>query len=282
MRRFCIVTNRIKDTDYTQTKRVVRYLEQKGCKCFEISENSQTSIEHHDFSNVPEDTECCIVLGGDGTIIEAAEALAESGLPIIGINLGTLGFLSIIETDGIEEALDMLVADDFVIENRMMTEAEVCHNGNIETFLSLNDIVITRNGILRVISTEAYVNGSLVSSFDGDGVIVATPTGSTGYNLSAGGPVVTPEAKLMVLTPICPHSLYSRGIVVSAADEIKVRLVSRRKSQPDEAVLTIDGRISYNLSSEDLITVRASEKKTKLIRFKNQSFFDLLHKKLGN
>lgn len=272
MKSFCIITNRMKDPSLEFTGVVRDYLDNRGC---EVT------------SDVNADYDCVIALGGDGTIIETARILNGRETPIVGINLGHLGFMSSVEKSEIYRALDALIAGDFAVESRMMIEARIERGENSDgadddfSYIALNDIVINRMGFSRMITTHVYVNDSLVNSYFGDGVIVSTPTGSTGYNLSAGGPIVTPEAELCVITPICPHSLSMRSVVVGAHDNISVRVDISRELDPDNAILTVDGQQAMALGHGDTVYIRRAERKVNLIRFKDKSFFKLLYMKLG-
>lgn len=286
MKNFCIVTNRQKDPEFEVTNMVSAHLMQHGCRCDRVPEMAD-GVCGADmaaaFTAVAPDTDCCIVLGGDGTIIQTARMLCDREIPILGINLGTLGFLSIVEREEITGALDALISNSFRVENRMMADVEVIRlDGTRRRHTAINDVVVSRRGFLRTIAVKAEVNSSIVSTYTGDGLIVATPTGSTGYNLSAGGPVVTPEAELFVITPICPHSLNNRSIVVSDNDEITLRLEQCKKTQPDEAIVTIDGQETIDLTTGDVVRVTRSELKSRLIRLHDKSFFKVLYMKLGD
>ncbi|MHB8158672.1 MAG: NAD(+)/NADH kinase, partial [Desulfocucumaceae bacterium] len=173
--------------------------------------------------------ECLLVFGGDGTILNGARLVASSGVPLLGINLGHLGFLSEIDIPEILEGLESVLKEDYYIEERIMIEAAVFREGiEIERSSGLNDAVITKGAFARLIFLETRVNGEHVTTYPTDGLIVATPTGSTAYSLSAGGPVVTPELDLMLITPICPHALWARPIVISADCRVEVELLSEK------------------------------------------------------
>ncbi len=234
-----------------------------------------------DVSWIPEDTDCVIVLGGDGTIIRAATDLYQREVPLLGINLGTLGFLAEIERQDIIPALDSLLQQDIQIQERMMICGEITReNTTIYQDYALNDLVIGRNGFSRIISVSVFVNDILVDTYHGDGVIIATPTGSTGYNLSAGGPVAAPSTNLMMVTPICPHSMGQRSVLVSAEDEITILIDKSKKTQTDEAIATFDGRMGMELKAGDRILVKKAEKVTKLIKINQKNFYEILRNKL--
>ncbi len=294
MKSFCIVTNNEKDPKLKYTHLVQKRLEELGA---EVTTDIDAKYE------------CMIVLGGDGTIINAVRSVKQKCVTVIGINLGHLGFLSSVEKNEIDKALKALIDDDFDLETRVMIEAGVVRG---ETYyesmaaggekvkrpktgkknktsepdvrfehVALNDVVINRKGYSGMITTDVTVNKSLVSSYFSDGVIVSTPTGSTGYNLSAGGPIVTPEAQLMVITPICPHSLNMRSVVVSFSDKIDIHMDLSRSNNQGNAVLAIDGQVAAELYHDDRVYVRCSNRRVKLVRFKDKDFFRLLYMKLG-
>ena len=223
--------------------------------------------------------DCVIVLGGDGTLIRAANKLLGTGIPIFGINLGTLGFLTETGLAGMERALDQLILGQYEIEERMMLHVNA---GADFADTALNDIVITRSGFSRLISVRVYVNEELMEVYRGDGVIIATPTGSTGYNLSAGGPVVLPNASLIVITPICPHSLNARSIIVSDKDSLRLVIEKEKKTQEEEAIVTVDGRNAKELKAADWITIEKSAEVAHLVKLKNRTFFEILREKFRN
>lgn len=286
MDRFLIITNEDLDKDNILTGLISRYIEEAGKKATLMSVRS---LEKNKEAYSALDAECAIVLGGDGTIIRCATLFMDLNLPILGINLGTVGFLAEIEKNHTIDALDRLFANDFVIENRIMLKGELkagSHNKapkNKDFYkdYALNDIVITRMGLSRIISLKIYVNDELIDDYRGDGVIISTPTGSTAYNLSAGGPIIASKADVMVITPICPHSLSPRSVVVSADDTIKVVIKESKKTQLDEAIATFDGQNVIELSTNDKIIITKAEYNTKLIRLNHTSMFEVLRSKLN-
>jgi NAD+ kinase len=285
MDRFLIITNREKDIDFLVTKKIVAYIEKAG-KAATLSSVSSVKDESEAVI-IPENIDCAIVLGGDGTIIQAANDLMTYDIPILGVNLGTLGFLAEIEEQNAFEALDRLFQDDYRIENRIMMEAEILYSGDQglekeQSGYALNDVVITRKGFSRIINLGIYVNDELVDNFLGDGVIISTPTGSTAYNLSAGGPIIMPQASVMVITPICPHSLSPRSVVVSAEDTLKVVVGKSKKTQEAEAIANFDGKLVIDLGTDDSVIIRKAKYNTKLIKLNRTGIYEILRSKLGN
>lgn len=283
MERFCIITNRDKDEELAVTNQIRSILTENNRKWVLTEEHIAANGCHYTRAEeIPKDTECVIVLGGDGTLLQVAHDLEGRDIPILGINLGTLGFLAETELSEVERALQLLFEDQYLIEEHMMLTAEfLCKEKPEEVPDALNDLVVTRSGFSRLIHLGIYVNGELVNDYRGDGVIISTPTGSTGYNLSAGGPILSPSAEMMVITPVCPHSLNTRSIVVSAKDTIEVRIRMSKKTQDEEAIATIDGSYAVNLKAEDSIVIRQAERTTRLIRFRSGSFFQILRMKLN-
>jgi NAD+ kinase len=282
MDHFLIITNREKDIDFLVTKRIVAYIEKAGKKAVQSCVSTESCA-----TDIPEGIDCAIVLGGDGTIIQTANDLMAADIPILGVNLGTLGFLAEIEKQHVELALERLFRDDYRIENRLMLEGNVTYNpmneaqGDNSPGYALNDIVIVRKGFSRIISLGIYVNDELVDNFLGDGVVISTPTGSTAYNLSAGGPIVTPKADVMVITPICPHSLSPRSVVVSAEDTVRVVVGKRKKTQEAEAIATFDGKKVIDLGTDDTILINKAIYSTKLIKLNRNGIYDILRSKLN-
>lgn len=284
MERFCLITNRGKDENLEITAAIMDYMEKNRKHCVLLDEKKSENFEYYytDTDNIPGNIECAIVLGGDGTIIQAAHDLMDKSIPILGINLGTLGFLAEIERNNLYEALDSLFTGDCNIEDRMMLRGYI-HRNSLQAYTgaALNDIVITRSGFSRIISFSVYVNDELVDRYRGDGVIISTPTGSTGYSLSSGGPVVKPDSKAMIITPICPHSLTARSIVVSWDDRIKIRIDKSKKTQEEEAIATFDGRMAILLQTEDVIDICRAREETRLVKINQTSFFEILRTKIG-
>lgn len=234
MKNFLILTNEKKDPGLRISKHIQEYIERSGGTSYRMCDFTRDIQEN--ISCITEDTQCVVVLGGDGTMLHAARLIVPHDLPMVGVNLGTLGFLTEIELQNLYEGLDCLLKDEFQVEKRSMLKGTVIHHDQETYHLSaLNDIVITRSGFSRIISLRIMVNGKFLDDFSADGVIISTPTGSTGYNLSAGGPVVNPKANVILVTPVCPHSLHAKSMVLSQEDEIEIYLENVRENQLEEA-----------------------------------------------
>ena len=213
-------------------------------------------------------------------MIQAVRELRNKHLPLIGVNMGTLGYLTEIELPKIEESLEKLFCGAFLPERRMMLQGKL--EGKKED-IALNDIVVARAGSIRVIHFNIYVNGQLLNSYQADGVIISTPTGSTAYNLSAGGPIVEPTAEMFVITPICSHALNTSSIVLSAEDEIVIEIGKGKGDTVEEASVTFDGADVIPVYTGDRITISRSEKTAKLLKLSEESFLETLRKKMkGN
>lgn len=218
-----------------------------------------------------------IVVGGDGTILRVARELACWGLPILGINVGHKGFLAEIEADDLPDYLEPLISGDYSISERIMLDAYVVRKERtVAEFIALNDVAATKGPFSRIIRIDSYIGDDFFESYTGDGVIISTPTGSTGYSLSAGGPIVSPALDVLVLTPVCPHSLYNRSVIVDGSELVSLTVYTWQS----EIVLTVDGQVGFELSEGDQVNVSKSPYKTSLVTFKDRSFYQLLGRKL--
>ncbi|MCI8926403.1 MAG: NAD(+)/NADH kinase [Lachnospiraceae bacterium] len=284
MKFFYVIANSTREGALTTAGFIRDYLENLGIACVVDAGTPRLDRDGYTYrEQVSPQVDCIIVLGGDGTLLQAAVDLAELDIPFLGINMGTLGFLTEVNKDGIKSALEKLIREEFTIEKRMMLlgrsyEAETVKD---ET-RALNDIVITRRGSLQIINFNIYVNGQLLHRFHGDGVIVATPTGSTGYSLSAGGPIVEPKAELILLTPICPHSMHNRSIVLSSKDRVTVEIESSRDGETQEVEAIFDGCHKVLLRTGEKIEIRKSKKTTGIVKLSQVSFLEVLHRKLSD
>ena len=288
MKNFFIVTNLIKDPRQEHTKMIRSYLEERGSAVTVLMRDSLSKQEllagaEHNPLLVPDDTDCILVLGGDGTLLQAARDTLRLDIPLLGIKLGSLGFLAEVEKGQITQALDHLLADEYFIEERMLLSGRY-FSGDEEKGRAhaLNDIVITRNGPLMVVPYEIKVNGNELTQYHADGVILSTPTGSTGYNLSAGGPIVDPKASLIVMTPICPHTIATRSVVLAAEDEVEITFGGSQDDPTKQicAMLNFDGGLAVPVGRGDRVVVHRSERKVKLIRLSSRSFVRVLQRKL--
>ncbi len=279
MERFYIITNNLKDPDHRVTQEMKSYIVSHGKTCLLCDKDEDGHIIQE---RVPKAVDCAIVLGGDGTLIRAARELKNHSIPLLGVNMGTLGYLAEVELPNYKEALCYLFEQMPEIENRMMMQGNISGSKSEEN-VAMNDIVITREGTLRIVHFNVYVNGMLLSSYQADGIIVSTPTGSTGYNLSAGGPVVEPTASMFVITPICSHALNASSVVLSAEDTIEIEICEGRYGRIEHALVTFDGADTIRLETGDRVIIKKAEETTKLIKMSNESFIKIMREKMkGN
>ena len=230
---------------------------------------------------IPDMIDCAIVIGGDGSLIEVARTLWKKDVPILGINMGTLGYLTEVEVSNLAEDITQMLKGDYLYEERMMLEG-MFPNGKKD--VALNDIVVSRKGDdLRIIYFKLFVNGELLNSYEADGIIISTPTGSTAYNMSAGGPIVEPTASLTVITPICSHALNTRSIVLSSDDEIVIEIGEGRRGNIEKVLVTFDGATSVPLETGDRLTICKAKESTKIMKINKISFLEILRRKMkGN
>lgn len=281
MKHVIIITNKPKDPQLLVTREISAYLEDAGVTCSvyadEISAEKWQEILHTEGKQI----DMILVLGGDGTLLRAAKDTAQAKIPVIGVNLGTLGYLAEVERTNLKPALDQLLAGDYTIEERMMLKGQVFRNGKIlEDCCALNDVAIVRNGRLQMLYFQIFVNGKFLKEYHADGMIVATPTGSTGYNMSAGGPIVEPAANLLLLTPVCPHTLQNRSVILKAEDEILIRVRKREGYDQANMDVTFDGGTSVGLEPGDEVRIVKSDLITSIIKLSEASFLDVLQRKL--
>ena len=277
MNNFFIIANKQKDINLEITEQIRHHISRLGavCNIYDQYDRDVSSID------IPEGTQCILVIGGDGTILAAARMLVGSNIPLLGINLGTLGFLADVNLADLSKTLDLLLQDQYQVENRIMLTAEVYKQGEkAATYIALNDFNINRFGASRVIGLKVDINGSVIDRYRADGVIVCTPTGSTGYNLSAGGPIINPTCKNFVITPICPHSLTARSIVLAKEDIVTVEVEQIRSNIKEEAIISFDGREGPSLFPGDQVKIYKSQEVTPFIKATEVSFVQILKEKL--
>jgi NAD+ kinase len=262
--------------EWLRTKKVEVYIEEEMGRLL-----SQTPSQHYWKSikreEIPTDIEMIVVLGGDGTLLSVARQVWNKNIPILGVNLGGLGFLTEITLDELYPVLEKVLRNDFEINEREVLNAGVIRNGKrIAEFIVLNDAVINKGALARIIDLETTINGEYLSTFRSDGLIISTPTGSTAYNLSAGGPIVYPSLHTIIITPICPHTLTIRPIIIP--DDVKIRALL--KSRDEEVTLTLDGQQGFTLAFEDVVEVGKAEGHILLIKSPYRQYFELLREKL--
>ncbi len=276
MKHFHIITNEIKDKDLSITAKLQAVIEKHGgsSKVFLCNKDGIEKQKNN--------ADCVLVLGGDGTLLSVAREVAGMHVPVLGINLGTLGFLAEVELNRMDEAIERLMKGDYLTEERMMLDAMIVHDGE-ETALSpaLNDVTLTRCGSLQIIRYSIYVNGKFLSNMSADGVIVATPTGSTGYNMSAGGPIAEPGAQLLMLTPICAHTLNSRSIILRSDDVVEIVIGSGNDGSKLTVEAASDGNEKMLLSTGDTLRICKSDKTTVIVKLDERSFLEALHRKMS-
>lgn len=284
MEHFYVITNPTKDPGLKTACSIREYLARHGKECIVDEGTKKSDREGYTYKEqVSREVDCVIVLGGDGTLLQAATDLADRDIPFLGINFGTLGFLAEVNRTGIEDALEKLIKDEFEIEKRMMLCGKSYGTqGMKDEARALNDIVITRKGSLQIIHFNIYVNGQFLHRYQADGMIISTPTGSTGYSLSAGGPIVEPKANLILLSPICPHSMQSRSIVLSSEDTVVVEIESGRDGDIQEVEAIFDGCHKVSLCTGEKIEVKKSKKTTGIVKLSQMSFLEVLHRKMSD
>lgn len=265
------------------TNRLIKRLQELGARIMMQSrfQENFANIGVDFFENFNEMIRACdlmVALGGDGTIIHCARHAAAFDKPILGVNVGRLGFVAELETDEFDE-LGKLAAGNYQIENRMMLEIRYMENGQVRTCSALNDAVISRGALAPMPDFRVGFNGQTVCDYRGDGLIVSTPTGSTAYSLSAGGPIIDPQLACILLSPVCSHSLLTRPVVFGPDAKLSVQTCFRTQS---EAYLTMDGEIFVKIDPSQKIEFYRSEKTVKIIRLKNHNFYEIVNEKLGD
>lgn len=258
------INNKVLNTIIKKTSQLVK---EPNIKIFTNSENLKNEITN--------DLDVIITLGGDGTILSTARAVVRHGIPILGINTGNLGFLTSIEISDVEEALIKLFNKNYYTENRLMLKCELKNYNKVFEFNAFNDIVVSKGALSRVAEYEIFVDKEYYTTVVSDGIIISTPTGSTAYSLSAGGPIIYPTLDVISITPICPHSLGVRTIILGSDSDISIKI----KRSSESLFITIDGQKSDELDDNAIINISKYPYKCKLIRFKDYSYFKVLTNK---
>jgi len=275
-----LVINYEKEKAQEITNWIVDWLSFKKIKVY-VEGDKDKGIRRKDFSCTNEkffnSVDLIISLGGDGTLLRAAKIAATDGIPIFGVNLGGLGFLTQIGIDNLEIFLEKIYQGKCFLDERMMLDGIVKRKEKeIKKFTALNDIVIGKGAFARLISLATYINDDYVITYSADGLVISTSTGSTAYSLSAGGPIVNPNINSMILTPICPHTLSTRPLIIGENDQVRITL----ELSEEEVMVTIDGQEGFTLEPKDEVIVKKSIYKTRLIAFKEKSFYAILREKL--
>lgn len=274
--KFCILANMEIKENLNYINMIKNYLESINQNC-EIANSKQDMFGNYVYDNIPLDTNYLIVLGGDGTILQSVQNSIKINAPIIGFHTGTLGFLCEYQINSFKEIIDKVIKNEFIIEERMLIEV---FKDELLLDTCLNDIVISREGFSRIVSMEVSTNNEIVNKFRGDGIVVSTPTGSTGYNLSLGGPIVSPKSNNIIVTPIACHSLISRPIILSDNEIVNIEILKSRKTQEKEAILTCDGRKNIDLHSGDILTIKSSLNRVNFVKLEENKFFTICNQKL--
>ena len=277
MEHIFIVTNDGKDKDHSVTRHIKKIIEDYGKTCSVCRKDEEKKIIEE---SIPKGIDCVIVIGGDGSFIEAARILHDRDVPMLGVNMGTLGYLTEVELADLDESIEKLLRGEYTLESRMMLEA--VYGASVKD-VALNDIVVSRNGGIRIIHFRIWVNGELLNCYEADGIIISTPTGSTAYNLSAGGPIVEPTASLLVVTPICSHALNTSSVILSGEDEIEIEIGEGRNGTEEEVLVSFDGTQMLMMHTGERITIRRSATRTEILRLNKVSFLETLRRKMkGN
>lgn len=277
MKTVSIIPNKIKDKDFRVLRRVVRMLEKQVKVLVDISSCGKIDglrVSQRRGAEIYKRADCIIGLGGDGTLLSIAPKASLYDKPILGVNLGRVGFLSAVEVDAFEESWNQIMRGEYRIEPRMMLETDYQSRKR----LALNDVVITRETFSRMIELQIHVDGIMVDSYMADGIIIATPTGSTAYSLSAGGPVVHPNMDTILITPICPHDLYARPIVLPADRAVSIRIGNTYRYT---AKIAVDGRNDRAMTCGDEVFVTRAPRSCKFIKVDGKSFYEIVREKIA-
>lgn len=275
-----IIANLNKPGVASVSKKIIRFLERHNVKVF-LERPLAKAVGRATLGILPDKlagkADLVIAMGGDGTFLRAARIVQRHLKPILGVNLGGLGFLSEVTQKSLEKGLRLLIKGEYYIDYRMTLDTEVLKKRKrIKAVSALNDVVITKQVLSRIINLEVFVDGEYVTEFKADGIIVSTPTGSTAYNLSAGGPIVYPGSNVIIISPICPHTLTHRPLVVPSTSQIEIRFNAPVK----DIELTIDGQVGIALTKDDKVVITEGKEKVPVVLFSDTSYFEVLRRKL--
>lgn len=265
----------------SEARKLAQWLMDCGVAVFseEMRATAKFNVFPEERSVIPQDADFVIVLGGDGTLLGAARRVAGYGVPILGVNLGGLGFLTEVPLRRLYAVVERMLEGRLEVESRLMLETTVTRKGEeVCRFRVLNDVVINKGALARIIDLDVYIDEQFLTTFRADGLIVSTPTGSTAYNLSAGGPILYPTMSSYILTPICPFTLTNRPIILP--DSATIYITLSRKSE-ERVVLTFDGQVGFDLLYADRVAIYKSRERIRLIKSPDHSYFEILRTKLG-
>lgn len=282
MKKIALIPNVLRDIGLEETKKVAKLLVERGKSVFmeiRFHEESLHGVTFCPLEEMMKLSEMAVVLGGDGTILDIAPQAAFYDIPVLGINLGNLGFLTQAEK-GNYEIFDSIFAGEYDVRTCMMLDCILLKDGKeINRFVALNDIVVSGDGYSRMVTLSAYVNGTCIGNYSADGLITATAVGSTAYSLSAGGAIMHPDLNAMILTPICPHTFKARSTVVPGENTIEIMSIPPQRSS---VLVLVDGKRRHVLEHDELIRITRSDFKVRLIQAKDRNFFDVLREKLSD
>ena len=272
MKKAIIIPNKLKERSKDFAASLKTLLENRGYNTIILEENEAYT----------ENAEFAIVLGGDGTMIRASKQLCSSGIPLLGINFGHLGYLTECNPENAIETLNSVMDGNYRIENRLMLDVEIIRKGEIVgSFIALNEAVLNRATLMKAFKMEIYINGKHTNTVLGDGVLVATPTGSTSYNLSAGGPILTPTANNMVITQIAPIYFPGTPLVTDGNDVIEIKAIVENPNKKGSVQIELDGSESFSIENGDIIRIKRSESYARIIKVEDRSFYQILKEKLS-
>ena len=261
------------------SQRVMEWMGERGLACL-IEDHIADFAGHTRTENVWDNSNLLVVIGGDGTLLRAIRMSAQQEVPILGVHMGYLGFLTEVTENEVYDALESVVSGNYIQEERTMFNATIVRDGKkISSQHVLNDVVINKSALARIIDIEVWTNSTFITCYRADGLIVSTPTGSTAYNLATGGPIVHPQVDAIILTPICPHVLSNRSIVLPDFQEVVIIVNSGKTS--DDIYLTLDGQRGFPLKAGDKLVVKRGELKAIMLRFPYRDYFEILRTKLG-
>lgn len=282
MKNVLLNPNPSRDINLECTKKVVSFFKERGINVYISNEADEYDISGAikcDLSEAASFADIIISFGGDGTLLHTASQVAHLGVPILGINIGRIGYMAELESNELCY-LENIIEGNYSVEERMMIDVSVRRNNDIVfSATALNDAVINKSGLVWIVDMDIYADSTFISRYSGDGVIIATPTGSTAYSLSAGGPIIDPIARNIIITPICTHALAAKPIVLS---EDRVINVLPQNDRNGAIVVSVDGANGFELIRGDSLEIKLSENVTKLIHVKNTNFYDVLYSKLSD